>query len=422
MNQRSGQETVSSAVFHSENHNALVRQVLMVVLSVSAFLIPWGEGVNDVVGGNISKLFILFVAPLTMGLSLILRRGDALFNRFITVWLIFLLLHTLIVYGLWKPELFEWGVIGSREIGGDAEKIQEGSALRILRFFLFALYGAAVSMIAPNPRTRSLVMLSFLAGINGVLIAGGYQIQAAPETAARLAGGSLDPNAFGLTCAIAICCSIATLTSNHRSRIINITVLLRTPASLRGLLESGARGALMGLAFGAVVFLLAGRFGRRGLLMTVLATIVFIACFSALPGDIQGPILDRFSPSSIIEDRGTSRPAIWHSYMKSFPNYALTGTGMYLSKSAVGDEWDHPRMTHNVYLQQLVEHGFIGALLLVAGLISLLRALWFRSPAMTGMLVCWMAASFFVDSLASRETWFIFGLASSTVRDQRRIS
>ncbi|MBK7046304.1 MAG: O-antigen ligase family protein [bacterium] len=388
------------------------------LLGAAAFFAPWGEGLSATVGFDASRVFIGLMVIVTASLPFIVRISHLPFNRALRIWIFYLAIHTLVVYGIWKPHLLEWGIIGQRELADGVSKIQEGLGLRILRFFLFVTFGAALAISARTSRARNAVLLSYAIGLSCVVALGGYQLSADPTTVARLAGGSLDPNAFGLACAIGVVACIHLTMSDTTSTTIRRLALILSTAPAVGLLASGSRGAILGTLAGIGGLTLLNRQKRRRALFTI--SLIAIATALALtlrPSDLRLAIQERLSIASVVEDRGSSRPELWRSYLDRFPAYAIGGTGMHSGPSAISESWDQPRMTHNVYLQILVEHGVLGLVLFAAGLFSAIRNL-VRSGvsdrrATAALLLTWLVASFFVDSLNSRESWLVIGLACS---------
>lgn len=397
------------------------QNALLLLVAASAFFAPWGEGLQSVFRFDASKIFVVLSALLVACLPLVVRESHLPYNRLLRYWLGYLALHTLLVFGFWKPDELQWGVIGYRELTDGVSKIQEGLGMRVGRFFLFSFYGAAVSEMAHTFRARSIISMSFAIGINCVIALGGFQLRADPTTVARLAGGSLDPNAFGLSCAVGVVVCVYLVTSGATSKSMKYLSLGLMPAPLVGLLASGSRGSLLGLMAGmAGAFLFSRSLPRSLSIWLTAAALMAVTLFALQPDDIKNGVIERFSYTSVKEDRGSSRPELWRSYLSKLPEYALVGTGMQLAPSAISDSWDSPRMTHNIYLQLLVENGILGLALFVLAMYSLSRRLLrpglAHQPILAGLLLTWLVASFFIDSFNCRESWFVLGLTCSHIR------
>jgi O-antigen ligase len=137
-----------------------------------------------------------------------------------------------------------------------------------------------------------------------------------------------------------------------------------------GLLASHSRGGL--LAFGAASLALVALLRRwRALLLPLVAAIVVIGLLW----------VDVGATRAAFETRGLrqSRLALWDDALQMFPRFPLLGAGFnafgtsYTQYQTI-ERYEWYGEAHNEYLQALLDLGIVGALLVAALLLRLLRA------------------------------------------------
>ncbi len=137
-----------------------------------------------------------------------------------------------------------------------------------------------------------------------------------------------------------------------------------------GLLASHSRGGL--LAFGASSLAMVALLRRwRALLLPLVAVIVVIGLFW----------VDVGATRAAFETRGLrqSRLALWDDALRMFPRFPVLGAGFnafgtsYTQYQTI-ERYEWYGEAHNEYLQALLDLGIVGALLVAALLLRLLRA------------------------------------------------
>lgn len=197
-----------------------------------------------------------------------------------------------------------------------------------------------------------------------------------------------------------------------------------------------SRGGLVTLAVVVVwVFFHRGEafFPNRRRVVSVGLAAVALAMLLALTG---APLLQRFTPSEVVEDRGTARLDIWHVAWASFVRDPSRGLGagnfkthsVELLEQQPGVEMDpYHRLlrsegieVHNVYLEALAELGVLGLLgyltVLATTAVLLRRATRSGStvtPALGAMLVAFATGTFFLSTVNNKLLWAVIGAASA---------
>jgi O-antigen ligase len=143
---------------------------------------------------------------------------------------------------------------------------------------------------------------------------------------------------------------------------------------------------------------------------------------------LNGNLLHRFTTSS--ESDGSGRLDIWRAAGAAFRGHWLIGSGSGSFATAYNDvylkvfqqyDMGWSRAAHNMLLQNSVEYGTIGALLMVTAVITTFCSLRFidkRSPlygtriAVGGALLGLCVAGFFVDLTTGKIFWLTLSLVA----------
>lgn len=124
----------------------------------------------------------------------------------------------------------------------------------------------------------------------------------------------------------------------------------------------------------------------------------------------------RFSLEEIKESKGSTRGDIWAAYLSSINKYYILGVGFNNSPSVIKGNTqgvDERYETHNLYLQFLVEYGFIGFLLYLLywlGFIKLFKRI--RGPVffLYSMGILMMLITAFLNIDKGRTFWIVFAV------------
>jgi len=133
---------------------------------------------------------------------------------------------------------------------------------------------------------------------------------------------------------------------------------------------TGTRSAVLGTIFGLVMLVVQVKRIGIGSLTVVLAALSLGATAFWFPG-LFDSIIGRFG--TMEEDQGSERIGIWVTALQSFLSHPFAGVGW------DGFSFQEGAMTHNVYLQVVVELGVVGLVLFVWWLTTLFAAT-LRSP------------------------------------------
>lgn len=142
---------------------------------------------------------------------------------------------------------------------------------------------------------------------------------------------------------------------------------------------TGSRGGLLTLLVVAFIFILNIRGIEKYRILIVLGGLIVGFLLLAESG-IDPKILGRFSLSNLLKGGGAGRSLIWEAAIKSFvasdPIRILFGNGHGSFGAAVkyvaighGDTY----ISHNMYINALIEGGVVGLALMIGGFVSLFR-------------------------------------------------
>lgn len=168
-------------------------------------------------------------------------------------------------------------------------------------------------------------------------------------------------------------------------------------------LLTGSRGGLLAIIACVVAFFFADNKGRIGkkLVLISMAGLAIMVLMNYLPEDLQM----RFTIDDVVESNGTGRIDIWEQAIDLFKDSDIfrkmfgQGTATivwcfrYFGYSRI-------KVTHNIFLETLVELGVIGLLLYMSAIFSFIKAAWNRRNAFAfgvimGMLVLSLSTSLY---------------------------
>jgi O-antigen ligase len=229
----------------------------------------------------------------------------------------------------------------------------------------------------------------------------------------RSSGASVDPNALGLLCALALVAALSALASGGRKAL----ALLALPAAA-GLYLSGSRSGIGAAAVGgALLLVLPGVTARRRVL--ILAAILAAGAAALLLAPRRdGSAVERLrrlaDPAISAEDRSSSRTLLWDAALRMFRREPVAGGGL------GAFAWELPNLLTetgrslplrdnpgNAYLQSLAETGLVGFLVTLGVCLALAREAWLAAcgtdsacrGAGAGVLA-------FLGALATGSHWF----------------
>lgn len=275
-------------------------------------------------------------------------------------------------------------------------------------FQQFALTAAIVVCTSMRPVTEEKVNFYKTAMYLSIAVAIIAAIFNIPEKGHRLVisiTSYMDPNDFA--CVLAIISSLFFDGILKKKRVVLNVVLIGIVAFL--IYCTGSRGGLLTLFVVAFVFIL----NIPGIRKQRILVILFggMAAFLLLAeSGIDPKILGRFSISNILKEGGAGRTLIWGAAVKAFlssdPLHILFGYGHGSFGTAVkyvaighGDTY----MSHNMFVNALIEGGVTGLLLMLAGFASLIRhAIKVKNPLGMMALAGFMTEGISLDAQVYR--------------------
>lgn len=173
-----------------------------------------------------------------------------------------------------------------------------------------------------------------------------------------------------------------------------------------GLLLTGSRGGILAIGVASVAYYILNsdiplwKSIIRVISMSLVALLIFTALFSYLPMDVQ----NRLSLSILLETGGTGRLDIWKQSLEVFSSSSFgrlfIGYGLSTFSILNSARFNTDLVTHNIYLQTLLDAGVGGVILL------LVMCLWITMVAYRNKN--WVGLSIFVGTLVmslTLDTW-----------------
>lgn len=275
--------------------------------------------------------------------------------------------------------------------------------------------------------------------IVGYLIGAGFSTiygLANPPAATSAAGGRLvgslgeaNQSATVLVAALALGAGIWLLA--QRSPRLRKLVICVTFLAVVGLVTTVSRAGL--IALGAVLIsgtVVGGRWRRAAMWLTLIGVVAIPIYFLALA--------PKSARDRVTSNQSSGRNDIWTVAWRAFSAHPVLGVGAgnfeivsrsYLQQPgqiiSADDFITDPKVVHNIYLEQLTTLGVPGLIMLLAILISVIRAglrathiserdgdaeLELLSRCWILALVAFLSADFFASELVSKQLWLVFAI------------
>ena len=379
-----------------------LRQPLRVALPAYAFFLPYGSGLPAGLPSAFGSASSLVGVVLAVGLLVQLtttRRGTPRLTAAVPVWLMFL------------------GIAGASAFWSIAPQVTVRSfAVLAGLTILYALLAVSRIDRAALLRTENALILgavvAVLYGLAQLLLLGGLPTD--DQGSPRFGNGLLGPN--NQAAALLLPLAIALARTAARPRVLDrLAHAVLAGLMLVGIIMTGSRGGLLAAAVtAALVVMLTPR--GRGALMG----------FGAVAAAMLALVL-LVNPAGVGERQtnqtdSSGRAEIWRVGIHACQSVCLTGSGwgtfprLYAQERAsVPDVRVLRRGTafepHNIWLLAAVEAGFVGLVLLSAGLfLTLVDALRLpvgvRGPPIAA-LAGTLAAGFFLSNLEFKFFWMM---------------
>lgn len=194
----------------------------------------------------------------------------------------------------------------------------------------------------------------------------------------RSSAGAADPNDLALLLAAALPACVWS-----RRVIVRVVV---SALVITGVLLTGSRGAILALAVGGGVALVALLSMRGSKAMPAVAwsaaisSMVVWGAWNLLPGTVAERI--RSIPAELSSGSFTKRTVLWQAAWEQFNDQPILGSGVGTARHYIFQRSGMDLVTHNTHLSFLVELGFVGwALFIFALLVAWAGAVAFHRSA-----------------------------------------
>ncbi|MCD8390845.1 MAG: O-antigen ligase family protein [Firmicutes bacterium] len=212
----------------------------------------------------------------------------------------------------------------------------------------------------------------------------------------RIFGCEEDQNQFCAYLIMPVLISLKRFIDKRKFYPIYILIIL---LSFYSVLRTGSRGGLLGIAAGVVIYIFIGLKSVKSrvilclLLLFVVIGVVFFV-FPLLPEDIQ----ERYTVSSVVDDRGAGRLEIWLNLLQfdfADTGQLVHGAGMFSTYDILATSTvDLPvGVAHNTFIQILTDHGMIGLMIFMFLIFGCVIRQWKNHPVYTCAYVAVMAFS-----------------------------
>jgi len=409
-------------------HSNLLKEKLYlspILLVLCAFFAPFGIGMNKFAGFDISKIFVGTCLLLILHWLFFSRHKFDFFPRVYNYFILYIIIHTIVVYTLFIPEEFNFGYLGEATAGSEGFTMKkESRSLEVFRIFLLVSFAYAVASYMKTEKRLTMFALAYGIGSFFTSVSGSLTVTNLSGKVTQLSGGFNDPNFFGASVLTGLWLNLFVILMPKQKAWIRIIAMLLFITSLLAILRSISRGTMLALFVGVACMVLFLPNVKRKLQIIILVCVLGTGFILTMPDSLAEDIYARVNPDIVKEKGGAYRLAIWSEYLSRYPKYVLIGTGIRRSLTVIQDS--APKMlkrkkTHNTYLETLVEFGIVGFLLF-------LITLWFiwqklvrlRSDrklsvdaVFLGYFVSWLTIIFFYNLYGSRSLWLSFGIMAA---------
>lgn len=395
-----------------------------ILVCCCAFWAPWGPAIilpGTSIGA--SKLFVASSCLLIAYWLAIVRRKFSAFPPAYNLLILFILLHSLVVYGFLHRGELDLSRWSDTAINESILNVEEGRGTLVFRFFFNATMAYAVAGSIRTRREIKYAAVSFCIGFILMIVLCSRSSISYSEGFYRLTGGFLNPNDFGLAAMTVVFFSALILLTPKRGVAASGIACLSLIAGLYGVLASASRSSMGGMAVGLVVLFHFSKASQKiRYVASGLLVILLVALF--LSDETHTAISHRYSLETMRNTRGSMRMDIYRDYLVQLPRYVYTGVGLKRATEVTKDSYTTHKILipHNAYIQYLVEFGGLGLLLFLLSLWQFFTSLKLplrqkqsldrRDVLMLGFLLAW-AAMFFVGSADSRMFWFSWALLAA---------
>lgn len=373
---------------------------------------------NKFAGFDISKVFVGICFLLILHWLFFSRHKFDVFPKVYNYFILYIIIHTIVVYAVFVPEEFSFGYLGEKTARCEGFTIKEETrSIEVFRMFLLVFFAYAVASYMKTKKRLIIFAFAYGLGMFFTSVFGSFYITGPGGEEAQFAGGFTNPNALGPFALTAVWLNLFVVFMPKQKAWIRITAILLVLTALVAILRSISRGTMLALCVGIMCMVFFMPSVKRKLQLIIFACVLSVGIFLAMSDSLTRDIYARFNRDRVKEKGGSYRLAVWSEYLSHYPKYVLMGVGKRRSKTVIEDSAPQilkERGTHSTYLETLVEFGILGFLLFMA----VLRRIWRntsktlltakRSAAdavMLGLLASWITIFMTTDSYNSRSFW-----------------
>lgn len=389
-------------------------------LAISAiFFSTWGSGLRAIFNTDVSKLFVIVSFSLVLLSMFLIRNTITFLPKYFKYYLFFILFHTVITFTIAVPDQLRFGYVDESVRQSGLFEPVEASGMIIARVFLLSLFSIALFAYVKNEKQAINLGFYYGLGFTFVTALGGYTLLNGLKEM-RIAGGFLDPNAFGISSVMAIYLCSAVIVYKKVSVLKKILSIIFVVIGIISLVLSGSRGALLGSVVGFLSILIQSFRSKNILTLTIVFSIILITSIELIPEQAWDMVRARSNIERIKSDHGAGRIDIWKDYIRNIYNFCFIGVGIGRSREVIKDSFTYNfSLTHNQYLEEFVDFGIVGLSLFL----MLLYSLWKKSTMdnkynfsiqiYRGLFFSWLIMMFFVNVRQLRDFWIFLGLSFS---------
>lgn len=411
----------------SGGRRGLQGTVVAAAVFLAMFFATWGSGLQRLSAFDVSKIFPVIAAVLVLYAALFLK-NRVVFPRAFSAFVAFYFLHMAVTYGVFHPDEFVFGYLGARMRGDGFVAVREGAAIVAVRIALFLCFGYALGALLWDRRRVHAASAGYGAGLLAVLLLGGYVASDRGAGEVRRAGGFLDPNSLGfsgLTAAALGAIAFSLSRRDLRLRLLHGASILVGAAAI---LQSGSRASMLGFVSAGTLIVASLRNFSRKLILVLAAALAAASAFVVMPSTTYETLKNRANLDRLQADRGANRLDIWGNYLGELPRYAPTGVGFLHSMDVISGSYTAEfALTHNQYLEILVETGIVGFALFLYALARIWVSVYFCAergmaelrPMLLAALVCLFVEFMFMNCFYSRDTWILLGVVAGVFYHRR---
>lgn len=375
---------------------------------------------------DISKIFVVFAVILVLHWLFFARHRFKTFPRLYNYFILYIILHTIIVYTVFVPEELGFGYLGEVPARAKGFVVQtESSLIQILRMFIFMFLAYAAASYIKTKKRLHVVSLAYGLGLFLSSMLGSYYHLNRAGTISQFAGGFLNPNFYGVTAMTAVWLSLYVAVVCKKNLWIRILAIILFGISVYEVLRSVSRASILALCVGLVVMLLFIRGLKRKIQFIILVAVIGLPLLFGISNEVTQDVYGRFSINFLRDSSGSSRLDIWSEYLSACSKYVLTGIGIRRSKVAIEDftKFETPRATHSTYLETLVEFGIVGFVLFISALWQFWRKLTslhvnskeYGDAVFLGFFVSWCVAFLFHAQFGTRSLWLSLAIIAAYI-------